>query len=184
MPVEMTDEQAAVLNGAHRLMDQLLSNPKTKHVVEGAIKQIHPTVVTDVDRAAPLIGAIRNVDAKLNQTINYLKSKEIDSNLGNQFAKIKADYGFTDDGIDEIKKLMVKEKIASPEAAAALYDRRNPPVKPQEPTFFGPTSWDLGRINDDEDLKLLWKDEDRWAEKQAQKVMRDIAKGTYRDDID
>jgi len=182
MSVELTDEQANVLNGAHRLMDQLLTNPKTKHVVEKAIKTIHPTVVTEADKAQPLINGIVNVNKKLDQTINYLKSKEIDSNLSSAFSKLKEDYAYTDEGIDEIKQLMVKERIPSPEAAAALYSRRNPPTSAQTPSLFSPTDWGFGHIEpNDEDAKLLWKNEDAWADKQSRKILAEIAKGTFND---
>jgi len=178
MPVEYSDQDAAVLNGAHKLMDQLLSNPATKHVVEAAIKKIHPTVTTEVDRAAPIINAVRHVNQKVDQTVNWLKAREIDHNLKGKFDSLQRDYGYTDEGIEEIKRLMVAEKIPSPDAAAALFDRRNPP-KAQEPSLFSPTDWGFGRVPEDEDAKLLWKNEDAWAEKQAKKVLQEISKGTY-----
>jgi hypothetical protein len=177
MPVTIDDERAQVLEGANRLMDQLLTNPKTKHVVERAIKEIHPAVVTDADRAQPLIAAITNVNKKVDQTINYLRSKELDGALGAQFDKVKTDYGFTDEGIDELKKFMIAEKIPQAEAAAALWQRRHPPAPPQAPSLFAPQEWGFGRVGTDEDRKLLWTNEDAWAEKQARKVLEEIAKG-------
>lgn len=177
----MDDE--AIARGAQTLMDELLTNPKTKHAMEAAIKTLHPTVVTKADEAAPLINAIKNVNSKVDQTINWLKAREVDSNLAKEFGRVKDSYGFTDEGMDEIKRLMISEKIPSPEAAAALYEKRHPAPGPQEPSLFAPQQWGFGNIPDnDEDLKLLWKNEDQWAEKQARQVLKEISQGTYKGD--
>ena len=37
MPVELNDDQFAVLNGAHKLMDELMRNPATKHAAEALV---------------------------------------------------------------------------------------------------------------------------------------------------
>ena len=178
MAVEYSDNDAAVLNGAHKLLDQLLANPQTKHIVEAQIKKLHPSVTTEVDRAAPIINAVRQVNNKVDQTVNWLKAREIDNALNAQFSNLKNKHHYTDEGIDEIKKLMIAEKIHSPEAAAALFDRRNPPQQ-QESSLFAPTDWGFGRVPADDDAKLLWKNEDAWAERQAMKVLGEIRKGTF-----
>jgi hypothetical protein len=180
MPVELSDDQFAVLNGAHKLMDELMRNPETKHSAEALVKKIHPNVVTEADRAKPLIDAVRTVNAKVDKVTQYLQSQQIDSRLNEGFETLRK-AGYTDEGIDKIKQLMVKEKIPNPEAAAAYWEKLNPPTPANEGSLFGPTDWGFGQPTDDADLKLLWSNEDKWAEKEAGRVLREMAKGQLED---
>src|SRR5262249_28041488 len=150
------------------------------HQAEALIKQIHPTVVTEADRAKPLIDAVRAVNTKVDQVTNYLRTKEIDGRLTEGFDVLRRN-GYTDEGIEKIKQLMVKEKIANPAAAAAYWEKQNPPTPANEASMFGPTDWGFGQPSEDTDLKLLWSNEDKWAEKEAGRVLREMAKGQLED---
>jgi hypothetical protein len=178
-PVELGDDQFAILNGAHKLMDELMRNPKTKHQAEALVKQIHPGVVTEADRAAPLINAVKHVNQKVDQTINYLKAREIDDKLNGAFNDLRR-AGYTEEGIDKIKELMVKERIPNPAAAAAFWEKQNPP-QVNEASLFSPSDWGFGQPSEDADLKLLWSNEDRWAERETARVLKEISKGELED---
>jgi hypothetical protein len=175
MPVELSDEQYAILNGAHKLMDQIATNPKTQHQFQALAKTVHPEIVTDADKAAPLINAVRQVNAKVDQVTNYLRAQQIDGRLNDGFSQLRQ-AGYTDEGIDKIKQLMVKEKIPNPQAAAAYWEKLNPPAI-SEPSMFTPSDWGFGQASDDADLKLLWGNEDKWAEKETARVLKEFSKG-------
>ncbi len=69
----------------------------------------------------------------------------------------------------KVDDLMVEKEIPDIIVAADHWERQNPP-KTQEPSIMAPSDWGFGKKTDDEDLKLLFSDEDAWAEKEARKA--------------
>lgn len=175
---EINDQQAQALLGAKRLMDQLLSDPRTRATTERAIKQLHPSVQTTDDLAAPYVQRFVDLEKKIDGYMKHQAEREIDGQLNSSFGRLRAQ-GYTDEGIEKIKKIMVDEKIPNPEAAAAWWEKKNPP-EPQLPSTFSPSDWGLGRDNGDEDLKLLFKDEDGFAERETRRVFDELARENNR----
>jgi hypothetical protein len=166
--VEMTEEEVKTLRGSKVLMDRLLKDPKTRRQAEGLVKQLYPETVTTDDVASPYIERIDGLEKKLEKYFKEQEGKELDSRLNEQIAQLRED-GYTAEGIEKIKEIMVKEQIPNAIAASKLWDKANPP-QPSENSNFAPTDWNFGGKQDDPDLKLLFEDEDRWAEKEARKA--------------
>ena len=173
---ELSDEEITLLRGSKTLLDQLLKNPKTRRDAEKLIKTIHPEAVTTDDVAAPYIERIDGLEKKLDEFLKGVQGEKLDSRLEAQIRQLRED-GYTEEGIEKIKEIMVKEQIPNAIAASKLWDKANPPPPP-EPTNFQPTDWGIGRKTDDPDLKLLFQDEDAWAEKEARKAWQDEAAKT------
>lgn len=171
---EVSDNDLRVLRGAHALLDQLMKNKDTRRDVEKSIKKLHPTVQTTDDLAEPYVSKLEGVEKKIDEFIQSQKDRELDGKLNGSFKQLR-DAGYTDEGIEKIKKLMVDEQIANPEAAAAFWEKKNPP-KVQEPSLFAPHDWQIN-TGDDNDTKLLFKDEDAWANREIQKVFSEIKAG-------
>ena len=178
MPVEIEDAELARLRGAEKLMGELIKSPKTKRTVEKAIKELPPDVVTDEDVAEPFVKPLNERIEKLEARLR----KEDDTRLENDF-QAKLDYyrknhDYTDEGIDKIKALMKERTIPDVDAAVALFEKLNPP-KPQQPSGFQPTGWNLGKAgSDSEEDKLLFTNEDLWAEREAVKAWNDAKRET------
>ena len=164
---EIDDTELENLRKGKALLDKMLASPKTKRTTEKVIKELYPETVISDDFDAPVLDAIGAIGKKVDTFLETQAAREGDSRLDQAFSKIRADGGFSDDGIDKIKNLMIDRKIADPFAAAALYEKMNPPPAPQKPTSFAGLGWGFGRKTGDQDLDLLFTDEDAWAEKQA-----------------
>ena len=166
--VELSEEEARLLRGSKVLMDRLLKDPKTRRQAEGLVKQLYPETVTTDDVAAPYIERIDKLQEKFDAFLKTQEGDKLDAKLNGQIQQLR-DAGYTDEGIEKIKEIMVKESIPNAIAASKLWDQANPP-KPAENSNFSPTDWGFGRKTEDADLNLLFKDEDAWAEREAKKA--------------
>ena len=172
--IELSEEEVRVLRGSKALMDQLLKSPKTKRTVEKAVKDLYPETVTTDDVAAPYIERLEATEKKLDTYLKEQKESALENKFQGQVQALR-DEGYTEEGIEKIKEIMVKESIPNAIAASKLFDKANPP-KPQEPSGFQSTNWGIGGTTTDENLNLLFKDEDAWAEQEARRVWAEEAK--------
>lgn len=173
--VEITEQEAKILGGAKALQDRLLGSPKTKRAYEALVKELYPDTVTTDDIAEPYVKEIKELRKEFTEYVKNSKGKELDSRLDRDIAMLKTDRDFTDEGIEKLKKLMVDKEIPDIVVAADHWERQNPP-KAQEPSLISPTDWGFGRQTEDPDLKLLFQDEDAWAEREATKAWNEESK--------
>ncbi len=172
---EIDDSELDTLRKARGLLDGLLRDPKTKRAVEREIKKLHPeTVITD-DFDAPVLDAIKSVSEKVDSFLQAQAESQIDGRLNGAFDALRRDGGYTDEGIEKIKALMKERTIPDPMAAAALYEKLNPPPKPQVPSSFNGMGWGIGAPSEEPDTKLLFDDEDAWTEQEAGKFFQELA---------
>jgi hypothetical protein len=169
---EISDDEFKTLTTAKNLLDLLQRSPKTRRQVHSAIKTHYPDTVVPEDYEEPLRNEVKTIGEKLDKFLDAQTTREEDQKLEAAFHQLRTDGGYTDDGIDKIKKIMVERKVADPLAAAAYYDKINPPPEPQKPTFGG-MSWGIGATTEDADTKLLFDDEDAWMEREVGKVFRE-----------
>ena len=172
--VEIDEDRLKALTGAHNLMDQLMRDPKTRGYTEKLIKAKFPNVTTSEDD--PRVKEMRALAGTVNKFIDDQQRDKIQGKLDATFERLRSEYKYTDEGIDKIKKIMVDESIANPEAAAAWWEKKNPP-KPMEPAGYEPNNWDFNPNTDDEDLKMLWADDDRWLNREIGRTIADARKG-------
>jgi hypothetical protein len=171
---EVDDTELAILRGAHKLLEQLHTSPKTRRQFQKAVKDLHPSTITDDDRVAeaPEVQRLAKLEKTVTDFIGDFTTRSQDAEINAAFGRLR-DQGYTDEGVEKIKKLMVDRKIADPEAGAALFDKINP-ASQLPPSGFQPTSWNFGGMGADEpDTKLLFENEDLWAEREAMKVIRE-----------
>lgn len=177
---EITDQEFAILAGSKKVLDKLIANPKTKYAAENLIKQNFPDTQTTVDRAKPFIDRMNAIENKIDNFVNSTTNAQIDAQMNAAFGQLRAQH-YTEEGLEKIKQVMIKEKISNPLAAAAWWEKQNPPA-PQEPSVFSPNSWNFGSADGaDDDLKLLWANEDRWADKEAGRALADYRRGKIDD---
>ena len=167
--VEMDDKEVAALKAGYALLDSMMKNPKTKADTEKLIKTVKPDVVTSADVLAPATEEIKKLREDFEGFAKKAKEERQDADLKAGFDSLRK-RGYQDEGVEAIQKLMIERNIPDIEAAAALFDRLNPP-KSQAPSGFAGTEWGFGRQTDDPDLKLLFGDPDAWADKEIGKVL-------------
>ena len=167
--VEIPEDELRMLRGAKALQDSLLKDKRTRRRQEALVKELYPETTTTDDLAAPYIEKLDALDKKLDKFFKDKEVGEIESKLSKDFDYLRSERSYTDDGLEKIKELMVKKSIPDAIAAADHWERLNPPPAP-EPAGFTPSTWGIGHKTEDADLKLLFDDEDAWAEKTAKAV--------------
>jgi cell fate (sporulation/competence/biofilm development) regulator YlbF (YheA/YmcA/DUF963 family) len=171
MPTLEVDEQEyKTLRQARELLEKMNGNPKSRRDYQRALKVVVPDMVTDEERVAeaPEVKRLSSLEAKFDKFLEAQEKREQDNEVRSAFDRLRT-AGYTDEGVGAIQKLMIERKIADPEAAAALFDKTNK-AKDIIPSGFAPTSWGFGAPPADDDTKLLFENEDAWAEKEARKA--------------
>ncbi len=176
---EIEDGQLRVLQGAHALMDKLMRNPATRGAAEKLIKQIEPSVTTTEDYAKPYIDKLDGLEKKLDNFLTGQAQREVDGSLNKEYADLRND-GWTDEGLEKLKKFQVERNIPSPIDAAGAWERRYP-AQPQQASILSSADWGFGRDNAEEMNNLLWKDEDAFADKEAFNVITEFRNGADKD---
>lgn len=184
---EISDQELGVLRNAWALLQQVEGNPDAKPLLEQAIKTVKPEVQTEADIAArfakPYVDQIETLRGDLTALTTSLKEREeaaaakaTETEIAGAFQRLtKA--GYTADGITKIQEMMVAKNIADPDAAAALFDKLNPPAQHEQPGW-APSTWEIGSTaGSNADLKMLFQDEDRWADREAANVLNEIRLG-------
>jgi hypothetical protein len=171
MPTLEVDEQEyKALRTARDLLEKMNSNPKARRNYQRAVKEVYPDTVTDEDRLAeaPEVKRLASLESKFDKFLEAQEKREQDNEMRAAFDRLRS-AGYTEEGITAIQKLMVEKKIADPEAGAALFDKTNKPAD-IIPSGFAPTTWGFGAPPADDDTKLLFENEDAWAEREARKA--------------
>lgn len=172
---EISEEELTLLRSARGLLDQLMTSPKTKKNIQSLVKTLHPNVVTDEDQAAEVLGPVREEIEALKKWKQDREDKDIEGQFDAKFKALRGE-GFTDDGIEKLKKLMVDRQIPDVEAAVALFERQNPAPK-ETPDALRSRGWaDIPQGSEDT-VKELMADESAWARKEAGKVFDEIRNG-------
>jgi hypothetical protein len=184
---EVADHELAVLRNSYGLLATMDNNPESKRLLEQALKVVKPEVVTEEEIAArlakPYIDEVKATQAQLQEFLDGQKARDeaqaaaaATSNVNAAFARL-AKVGYQEDGLAKIKQLMLDRNIADPEAAAALFDKQNPPQEHQQPGWT-PQSWEIGSTaSPSTDLKELFANEDAWADREAGRVLNEIRLG-------
>lgn len=172
---EIDDAELDVLRKGKALLDELLRSPKTKRTTERAVKALHPDTVISDDFDEPLRDEIKGIGKRLDDFLTEQKNAATDAKLDSAFEALRRDGGFTDEGIEKLKTMMVDRKIANPLDAAKVWNAENPPPKPQQPSTFAGTSWGFGQPSQEPDTKLLFDDEDAFADREAAKFFQEQA---------
>ncbi|MDE2103313.1 MAG: hypothetical protein KGL39_39095 [Patescibacteria group bacterium] len=184
--VEVDEDALKQLSSTAALLAKLNADPKSRKHLEASIKIHHPEVETEEDvrdrLAAPYAEQIKALEAKLAETTKLFtedrdsrqaRQAEIDTDAA--FADLRAK-GYTDEGIGEIKKIMVDRKCADPIVAASYFDYTHPPAA-HESASWEPQTWELptagGGMTDDS-MKLLLNNEDAWADREIGAALKDV----------
>lgn len=186
---EISDQELAVLRESQNVLLKLNGDPKSRSHLEAGLKIHYPAVETEAEvgqrLAAPVLeGFKKEVIEPLTEqlkTLNDRQSADAAARAANETAEAFARLtkaGYTADGIEKIKQLMVDRSIPDVDAAAALFDRQNPEPKAPIETAWTPPGWDVASVGGSGiDVKALFQDETRWADQEAASVLNEIRVG-------
>lgn len=157
--VEVDSDVLDQLQMAYNLQKALHDDDASRGDYENALKKKYPDKFkTSAEKAEPLLSPLQKKIEQLEARLKSRDEKDQDDNIEQTFKRLKTENGFTDEGIEEIKKIMVERKVADPEVAAAYFEKRNPP-KAIESSGFAERGWNFG---DGADTK--GSDAEKWFE--------------------
>lgn len=175
--VEIEEADLLAKDRVVNLYSQMLANPKARELLETAVKTVNPQIATPITDAKSEVlselGKEREARLALEKRLDDEKADREAEKARQQFAntwerqkaRVRAERGYTDEGIAEIEKLCEERGIPDFEAGALLFDKLHPPPAVEAPAGFG--SWNLFEpaSHDGEDFKKLMdsKGEDEMA---------------------
>jgi hypothetical protein len=173
---DLNEEELRIMRGSRKLLDDLLKNPKTKLEAERLIKTLHPETVTTADINAPVMEELQALRKQFKEHLDKLESGRIDGELNSQFAQLRST-GYTDEGIEKIKEIMVQRGIPNPTDAAVVWEKQNPPESPP-PSGFQPGGWGkgFGIAEKKEDIARMITDTDDYFDEIARDVWNEEAR--------
>ena len=185
---EIDEVELLRLRKQDQTVHRLMANPKAKKKIFEAYKDVDPTAripELELEEAAqkPVL-ELQDTVAKLQKQIDDDKA-ERDKNaklgsIGDQIARGEAKLrgkGWTDEGIEAVKKLMEEKGTTDIEFAADAYEKRHPPALPATPRGQGAWGFTEGVADDEKDLKALLDSKgahDQVADKMARDVLNEI----------
>lgn len=185
---EIDDDKLLLLQRSHDVLMKLNGDPNTRPLLERGIKHHFPDVVTEEEAAARMVAPqiekfqtevvapLADELKALRESREQQRAQQTEAELNSAFSEIRRSRGFTDEGIEAVKKLMVDRSIADPHAAAALFAEQNQPA-PQDAPGWTPSHWNIDQTVTDFDLKGLFENEDAWGDRMAAKALNEIRVG-------
>lgn len=169
--IEVDEGQFLATRGLVSLYEQMNANPKARELLNSAAKIVRPDMPTPENDAKAEIRA--ELEAERTERLALQKRIE-DSETARELAERTREFtetwnakigrlrgaGYTDEGIEKIQKLAEERGIVDLDAAAALFDKMNPPAAISQPGG-GIAGLDLFQMSsqDDEDFKKLLESE-------------------------
>ena len=190
--VEVDESQWTALRGIAGTVEKMLANPKTRRKILEAQKEVNPNVaIPEIDEVNRGMERYAELQAKIDEQNKKLvdwesKQAERERRLelegrwrGGQGKLRKA--GWTDEGITAVEKLMEDRCIADHEAAAALYEKMNPP-QVSSPISPSGSRFDLfaaksAPVNEDAMKALMAGNDEAYLSMVIPKTLNDVRSG-------
>lgn len=179
---EIDDVTLARYRELERLIGETQSNPDARKHLDRAIKAVRPNVETEEEVAERYAQPVKaELEATRKELRDYIEANnkreqewrenEEKRAMHSAFARLRQAKGYTDDGINDIAKLMMERGIADPEAASLLYDNLHPPAPEIQTSSYEPQRWSIAP---EDDLKRLFTDEHGWEANAIDSALRDV----------
>src|SRR6185437_4091236 len=134
--VELDDQVARNLQAAAALVDTLTRNPATRRDLLGLIKKVKPDAyVAELDGQKPLEDKIAAVAKQVETLAGNLVQKDQEGQLGAARARLRDQFGYTDEGIKTLEKFMLDTNTADHFVAHDAMQARKPKPSPARPSF-------------------------------------------------
>ncbi len=149
-----------------RLYGSMMQDPKSRELLTKAAKIVNPKAVTpELDAKEEVYAEIRARDEKIDALTARLDADKAEREQATQLQTFQQSWeqkrgslrklGYTDDGIEKIEQLAQERGIVDLEAAAALFDRMNPPQQVTPSSGFAPFDTFNPSDRDNENFKAL-----------------------------
>lgn len=151
--IEVDETEVAASQQLTRLFADVLNNPEARKKFLEAKKVARPNEpIPEIDAAKPVVDMVSGVEKKLDEFLAAQRKEKEEENSAKRVAeftaswdrskaKLKAEEGWLDDGLEKVESFAKDRGIPDFEAAAALWLKQNPPPSPTEPSGYG--RWDM-----------------------------------------
>ena len=172
MPRQITDDEYNFLQGRRQVADfveSIYNDPQLAREAKALIKKKYPNLqIPDYDIEQRLDQRLADVEKKRTDEADAKKRAEEDERFKGLRSKTQKDYGFTDEAMNRLEKMMIDRNIGDYEAAAMLMASKEPQTS--EPTYGG----DSGHWNHEKQdtFKEISDDPESWARKEILQAIR------------
>jgi len=164
--VEVDEDELAALRRVTNVVSTVMKHPKAAVLTEQALKLVNPEAKTphldaEIARTAPVDDVRKEFNDYKKEQADKEAKREQDAKIAALNASVEEGYGrlrragWTDAGIEGVKKTMEERGIIDVDIAAAYYEKQHPPQAPLTPGGSG--AWNFMEMPDstDADLKKL-----------------------------
>lgn len=171
MPREISDEEFNYLQSRRQVADfveSIYNDPQLSKDAKRLIKKKYPNLqIPDFDIEEKVEARFAERDKKEQETAAERQKREQDERWQSERTRVKEQYGFTDEAMGRLEKMMVDRSIGNYEDAAELMASREP--KPSEAEDYDPTRWNHDK---QQGFAEIAKDPEAWGRQEILKSLR------------
>lgn len=158
--IEVDEAEYNQMVALRGVASKIVANPAARRRLEEAHKLVDPNAATPLlDQEAQTSAPIKELEKKFNDEVAALKKEREDekrdqtlaSIAGKQeaaFARLKSQQHYTDEGVEQIRKLMETKGLLDVDDAVAIFERANPPPTPATPSGITGDKWNFADVSD------------------------------------
>lgn len=161
--VEVEESELDALRRVTNVVSTVMKHPEAAKLTERALKLVNPNAKTphldmEAQLAAPVDAMQKQFDDYKKEQTEKEEKRENDAKLAALNTSVEEGYGrlrragWTDAGIDGVKKTMEERGIIDVDIAAAYYEKQHPPQSPLTPGGSG--AWNFMEMPDSTDVDL------------------------------
>ena len=171
MPRQIDDREYEFLQGRRQVADfveSIYNDPQLTKEAKALIKKKYPGLaIPDYDIETKVEQRFEQERQERETAAEAKRREEEDEKYRKLRKKTQDDYGFTDDAMTRLEKMMIERNIGDYEAGAALMAAKEP--KAADATQGGSQFW---RHQDSDTFKEISKDPEKWAEREIMGAIR------------
>jgi hypothetical protein len=171
MPREITDDEWNYLQSRRQVADfveSIYNDPQLGPEAKRLIKKKYPNLqIPDYDIEEKVEKRLSAADKKRQDEEDKKRKDEEDARFKSERDRTKKDYGFTDEAMERLEKLMVERNIGDYEVAASYLASKEP--KASEPDNWDNSRWDHGKK---EGFAEIAKDPEGWGRTELLKAIK------------
>lgn len=169
MPRQISDEEYNAFVQAQntvRFIESIYNDPNLNAEAKALIKKKYPNMqIPDLDIRQEVRQMIQQDRDERRQQEEQRERERLDNDAAVRRSSVQKKYGFTDEGMTELEKLMVERNVGDYEVAAEYHVAKNP--KPSEATF-ADNRWDHAK---QDGFKEIAADPEAWGRAEIIKAL-------------
>jgi hypothetical protein len=170
MPRNITDEEYSFLQNRRQIADfaeSLYNDPELSRELKGMIKKKHPNMrIDDYDLEQRVEERLAAERREREDAENARRTEEEQKHFQSVRKKTQEEYGFTNEAMEKLEKLMVERNVGDYDVAAQYMASKEP--KPSEATFTE-DRWNHSKAPG---FAEIAKDPEEWARSEILKSLR------------